>query len=134
MRPAEEVEVGMSVDAFSMPSSLTVRRQAASNLPNFELPPLNNLQFAPTMVAVGSTGGLPITTSTSQSAQQPAQKDRPFRCDSCPQSFNRNHDLKRHKRVHPAVKPFPCKHCGKGYFRRDALQVSSNMIQQISIV
>lgn len=290
MRPAEEAEVGTSVDAFSMPSSLTVRRQAALELPNFELPPLNNLQFTPIvaqeysplsqshhpnttavsvgnllappsnvasatsatsasalshstsnhdasgpvlpyiptffntvskpglhtgftpqpwefpprstfssesgplmrnstdsvniisallpfpasyedvppslvvesvskpffirppypsyalppmpgpvdiyapMPAVGNTGGLPITTSTSQSAQQPAQNDRPFRCDSCPQSFNRNHDLKRHKRIHLAVKPFPCNHCGKSFSRRDALEVSPNMTQQISII
>ncbi|CAG8494778.1 4674_t:CDS:2 [Ambispora gerdemannii] len=34
--------------------------------------------------------------------------DRPFKCDQCPQSFNRNHDLKRHKRIHLAVKPYPC--------------------------
>lgn len=49
--------------------------------------------------------------------------DRPFRCDQCPQSFNRNHDLKRHKRIHLAVKPFPCKHCDKSFSRKDALKV-----------
>ena len=50
--------------------------------------------------------------------------DRPFRCDQCPQSFNRNHDLKRHKRIHLAVKPFPCGHCDKSFSRKDALKVS----------
>lgn len=55
--------------------------------------------------------------------QQPnAQNDRPFRCDQCPQSFNRNHDLKRHKRIHLAVKPFPCGHCDKSFSRKDALK------------
>ena len=49
--------------------------------------------------------------------------DRPFRCDQCPQSFNRNHDLKRHKRIHLAVKPFPCGHCDKSFSRKDALKV-----------
>ncbi|KAK0353453.1 hypothetical protein LTR59_011354 [Friedmanniomyces endolithicus] len=55
---------------------------------------------------------------------QPAnpQNDRPFRCDQCPQSFNRNHDLKRHKRIHLAVKPFPCGHCDKSFSRQDALK------------
>ncbi|TKA42235.1 hypothetical protein B0A54_07323 [Friedmanniomyces endolithicus] len=55
---------------------------------------------------------------------QPAnpQNDRPFRCDQCPQSFNRNHDLKRHKRIHLAVKPFPCGHCDKSFSRKDALK------------
>ena len=51
------------------------------------------------------------------------QSDRPFRCDLCPQSFNRNHDLKRHKRIHLAVKPFPCAHCDKSFSRKDALKV-----------
>lgn len=50
--------------------------------------------------------------------------DRPFKCDQCPQSFNRNHDLKRHKRIHLSVKPFPCTHCDKSFSRKDALKVS----------
>jgi uncharacterized Zn-finger protein len=55
--------------------------------------------------------------------QQQQQNDRPFKCDSCPQSFNRNHDLKRHKRIHLAIKPFPCGHCEKSFSRKDALKV-----------
>lgn len=55
---------------------------------------------------------------------QPAvPDDRPFKCDQCPQSFNRNHDLKRHKRIHLSVKPFPCKDCDKSFSRKDALKV-----------
>ncbi|KAF2722199.1 hypothetical protein K431DRAFT_319831 [Polychaeton citri CBS 116435] len=54
--------------------------------------------------------------------QPSPQNDRPFRCDQCPQSFNRNHDLKRHKRIHLAVKPFPCGHCDKSFSRKDALK------------
>ncbi|KAI6249357.1 Transcriptional regulator prz1 [Erysiphe necator] len=50
------------------------------------------------------------------------QNDRPFKCDECPQSFNRNHDLKRHKRIHLAVKPFPCLYCDKSFSRKDALK------------
>ncbi|KAF1943107.1 hypothetical protein EJ02DRAFT_344010 [Clathrospora elynae] len=57
-----------------------------------------------------------------QQHQQPAANDRPFKCDQCPQSFNRNHDLKRHKRIHLAVKPFPCNHCDKSFSRKDALK------------
>jgi uncharacterized Zn-finger protein len=53
---------------------------------------------------------------------QPPQNDRPFKCDQCPQSFNRNHDLKRHKRIHLAVKPFPCDFCDKSFSRKDALK------------
>ncbi|EXJ86440.1 hypothetical protein A1O3_03391 [Capronia epimyces CBS 606.96] len=53
---------------------------------------------------------------------QSSPNDRPFKCDQCPQSFNRNHDLKRHKRIHLAVKPFPCNHCDKSFSRKDALK------------
>lgn len=54
--------------------------------------------------------------------QSNATNERPFKCDQCPQSFNRNHDLKRHKRIHLAVKPFPCGHCDKSFSRKDALK------------
>ncbi|KAF1355240.1 hypothetical protein BDV97DRAFT_375063 [Delphinella strobiligena] len=57
-----------------------------------------------------------------QAHQPNSQNDRPFKCDQCPQSFNRNHDLKRHKRIHLAVKPFPCGHCDKSFSRKDALK------------
>ncbi|KAI9651851.1 MAG: hypothetical protein M1829_002131, partial [Trizodia sp. TS-e1964] len=53
---------------------------------------------------------------------QPGLNDRPYKCDQCAQSFNRNHDLKRHKRIHLAVKPFPCGHCDKSFSRKDALK------------
>lgn len=60
--------------------------------------------------------------------QQSQQNDRPFKCDQCPQSFNRNHDLKRHKRIHLAVKPFPCGHCDKSFSRKDALKVRTHTV------
>lgn len=55
-------------------------------------------------------------------AHHPHQ-ERPFKCDECPQGFNRNHDLKRHKKIHMAVKPFPCGACDKSFSRKDALKV-----------
>ncbi|KAI1140709.1 hypothetical protein F5Y05DRAFT_283329 [Hypoxylon sp. FL0543] len=50
------------------------------------------------------------------------QQERPFKCDICTQAFNRNHDLKRHKRIHLAIKPFPCENCEKSFSRKDALK------------
>ncbi|RMJ02270.1 hypothetical protein BHE90_017242 [Fusarium euwallaceae] len=55
-------------------------------------------------------------------AQPAPQSERPFKCDQCVQSFSRNHDLKRHKRIHLAVKPFPCTFCSKSFSRKDALK------------
>ncbi|KAH9209212.1 hypothetical protein DL95DRAFT_394612 [Leptodontidium sp. 2 PMI_412] len=49
-------------------------------------------------------------------------QDRPFKCVQCPQSFKRNHDLTRHKRIHLAIKPFACGDCKKGFSRKDVLQ------------
>lgn len=56
---------------------------------------------------------------------QPQQRtpDKPHQCDQCPTAFTRNHDLKRHKRIHWAVKPFPCDGCDKAFSRKDALKV-----------
>ncbi|KAI1764894.1 hypothetical protein GGR53DRAFT_291806 [Hypoxylon sp. FL1150] len=50
------------------------------------------------------------------------RSDRPFKCDTCNAAFNRNHDLKRHTRIHLAIKPFPCTFCDKSFSRKDALK------------
>ncbi|KAK3310276.1 uncharacterized protein B0T15DRAFT_506967 [Chaetomium strumarium] len=52
----------------------------------------------------------------------PPQSERPFKCNECSQAFNRNHDLKRHQRIHLAIKPFPCDDCDKRFSRKDALK------------
>jgi hypothetical protein len=48
---------------------------------------------------------------------------RRFRCDKCPQSFIRNHDLTRHKRIHLPVKSISCSFCGIAFSRKDTLKV-----------
>ncbi|EPQ27971.1 uncharacterized protein PFL1_04298 [Pseudozyma flocculosa PF-1] len=45
-----------------------------------------------------------------------------FKCSACDAIFSRNHDLKRHARIHLAVKPFPCMFCDKAFSRKDALK------------
>jgi len=48
--------------------------------------------------------------------------ERPYRCTKCPQAFSRNHDLKRHLRIHLDVKPYACEGCQKTFSRKDALK------------
>ncbi|KAM0260622.1 hypothetical protein ACHAQJ_002685 [Trichoderma viride] len=81
--------------------------------------PGSQLSMIPGMVA---TGYGPAPTMMYQHPQPQPQSERPFKCDQCVQSFSRNHDLKRHKRIHLAVKPFPCTYCAKSFSRKDALK------------
>ena len=61
--------------------------------------------------------------STEGSSQYPASPQRPFSCDMCALSFNRQHDLKRHRDTHTGEKPFLCNGgCGKTFTRKDALK------------
>ncbi|KAF8492529.1 hypothetical protein F5888DRAFT_1728370 [Russula emetica] len=46
--------------------------------------------------------------------------ERPFSCTRCPAAFARNHDLKRHERLHE-YKAWQCTGCAKTFSRRDAL-------------
>lgn len=96
------------------------------------LPGFNSGHLA-SMQQMYTTGGGPSTNTSTTASPHPLGSglasgvgtvhDRPFKCDQCPQSFNRNHDLKRHKRIHLSVKPFPCTHCDKSFSRKDALKV-----------
>ncbi|OCH89386.1 hypothetical protein OBBRIDRAFT_794340 [Obba rivulosa] len=47
--------------------------------------------------------------------------ERPFRCAHCPASFVRNHDLKRHARLHER-RAWRCAGCDKIFSRRDAIK------------
>lgn len=62
-------------------------------------------------------------SSMDNSSQYPASPQRPFSCDLCALSFNRQHDLKRHRDTHTGEKPFLCNGgCGKTFTRKDALK------------
>lgn len=45
-----------------------------------------------------------------------------FQCPQCPLSFRRNHDLKRHVKIHLPVRPYTCEYCSKAFNRKDALR------------
>ena len=46
---------------------------------------------------------------------------RPFKCSACPASFARNHDLKRHLKLHDK-NAWRCEGCNKVFSRRDAIK------------
>ncbi|KAI6037571.1 hypothetical protein EDC04DRAFT_2880207 [Pisolithus marmoratus] len=50
---------------------------------------------------------------------------RPFRCTTCPASFARNHDLKRHSKLHEK-RAWQCAGCDKLFSRRDAIKRHKN--------
>lgn len=53
---------------------------------------------------------------------------RPHRCGYCPASFARNHDLKRHIKLHDR-KAWKCEGCRKVFSRRDAIKRHKNGIK-----
>lgn len=78
--------------------------------------------YGPSSVGAGAYGG-----HFNGMMFQPQQRtpEKPHQCDQCTTAFTRNHDLKRHKRIHWAVKPYPCDGCDKAFSRKDALKVRS---------
>jgi len=50
-----------------------------------------------------------------------------FPCSMCSSSFSRNHDLKRHIRIHLGIRPYKCDTCPKSFTRQDALNRHKNI-------
>ncbi|KAH6605622.1 hypothetical protein Trco_004775 [Trichoderma cornu-damae] len=114
-----------SLPSMAHPGSYRPPYAAYQPLPTMGGPVMSNihqpgsqLSMIPGMVAAGY--GAPAMMYPHPQPQP--QSERPFKCDQCVQSFSRNHDLKRHKRIHLAVKPFPCTYCSKSFSRKDALK------------
>ncbi|CAA7261680.1 unnamed protein product [Cyclocybe aegerita] len=66
---------------------------------------------------------IPIPQTIGLTPDYPSSPTKPFSCDLCALSFNRQHDLKRHRETHTGEKPFLCNGgCGKTFTRKDALK------------
>lgn len=57
-----------------------------------------------------------------QQQQQQQSQQKQFQCSQCSLSFRRNHDLKRHVKIHLPVRPYSCDLCAKAFNRKDALR------------
>ncbi|KAG1844322.1 hypothetical protein DFJ58DRAFT_907256 [Suillus subalutaceus] len=57
--------------------------------------------------------------------QQVHAVHRPYRCAACPASFARNHDLRRHAKLHDKT-GYQCAGCYKLFSRRDAIKRHKN--------
>ncbi|KAF5322753.1 hypothetical protein D9619_001473 [Psilocybe cf. subviscida] len=62
---------------------------------------------------------------TLRAHQRGHSSHRPYRCTLCPASFARNHDLKRHIKLHDK-KAWKCEGCQKIFSRRDAIKRHKN--------
>jgi len=125
-------DVGVGSMAYGISSQTGYHATTPRYLTNTGPVISNRYQPGAPLPMVGGVGiaGMPPLFRAMHGHRQPyplygqhQTQERPFKCDICPQSFNRNHDLKRHKRIHMAVKPFPCTHCDKSFSRKDALKV-----------
>lgn len=69
-----------------------------------------------------STTPSPVLTPQGGSTTTGSSAGKQFQCPQCPLSFRRNHDLKRHVKIHLPVRPYTCEYCGKPFNRKDALR------------
>lgn len=106
------------------------------------VPKHTSISLPPTFASTDDKSPPPATTTVSVKPSPPAgrakaratkptvvpprailsQPQRPFRCTSCEAAFARNHDLRRHERIHLCAKPITCPECHKPFSRKDALR------------
>lgn len=98
------------LDAISSISSTTVESPSITTPTSTSpLTTTESLSFlTPTSVASFTSTSIGIT--------------KQFQCSQCPLSFRRNHDLKRHVKIHLPVRPYTCEQCSKAFNRKDALR------------
>ncbi|KAL4080320.1 hypothetical protein V8B97DRAFT_735293 [Scleroderma yunnanense] len=112
---------------YTTPTNTYLPRQPYPSPPDHRAQHDNNTaQYSPQTHMYSSPHSIPSYPPTSHfgtGTQYPASPARPYSCDLCALSFNRQHDLKRHRETHSGEKPFSCNGgCGKTFTRKDALK------------
>ncbi|KAK0462626.1 uncharacterized protein EV420DRAFT_1619131 [Desarmillaria tabescens] len=87
---------------------------------------LSGIQIGQNSPTQSTTFELSISWHRLRSHQRIHGVERPFRCEHCPASFARNHDLKRHAKLHDK-KAWKCSGCDKIFSRRDAIKRHQNV-------
>jgi uncharacterized Zn-finger protein len=126
--PYETVSPSELAFSPSLMSPPPRQRSKSESFPmGLSLPPLfpSSNPIADTMTLTNLTN-LP-TPPVSVRRASIAKDVKPFRCDMCSSSFSRNHDLKRHVRIHLGIRPFSCATCHKSFTRMDALHRHTNV-------
>ncbi|KAJ7670593.1 hypothetical protein DFH06DRAFT_1320522 [Mycena polygramma] len=102
---------------------LTHLRPGLQFQPNMEVGALQPRITLPAPLPQGFTEHAPpFIPPPLNGGDYPASPTRPFLCDSCPLTFERHHDLKRHVLTHVGERPYVCNGCDKTFTRKDALK------------
>ncbi|KAJ7136689.1 hypothetical protein C8R44DRAFT_868812 [Mycena epipterygia] len=103
-----------SASQYASPGPPTPQYPGSSSYGKYNpgLPPLSQYAQSFTQAPAPSYG-----------SEYPASPSRPYPCDVCALSFDRHHDLKRHKGTHVGERPYVCNGgCEKTFTRKDALK------------
>ncbi|KAJ7104361.1 hypothetical protein B0H15DRAFT_874044 [Mycena belliarum] len=96
--------------SHNAPGLTSHARYGGGRVANHDIPPMSHYAqpFFPQPVSAGD---------------YPASPSRNYQCDTCALSFDRHHDLKRHKVTHVGERPYSCNGgCYKSFTRKDALK------------
>lgn len=111
----------------SIMSPLTLQlSQTLSSMKGSALPHYDSSSGYHSMKPKPSSTSTP-TVSKKNRQEKEGKETKCFPCNICCSTFIRNHDLKRHIRIHLGIRPYKCDTCPKSFTRMDALNRHRNI-------